>query len=514
MAKTLYLFSGITPNTQGHPYFNIKNFDNYLTYLINNFTLVKQVNDDNYRINAGIIKLSYTGIETDLITYAIEIEGNKHRCYFIDKVNIQSNMLYLSVSIDYWGTYYLASRISYMHVTRCNRNIGLGIYDSVANIDPSSSIEIIRPEGRFYNNYEELHLVLQLSYNARSSIIGEDKISQAGIFSIPLTDFLPVTNFETLLSKIVAIVNGIYGVKSSYIFIQTENDAICTNAWLVPYDFLNDSAELSSVKIKTKYINLNQEVKDKEFTAYKLTPDIISYGTLIDFDLNKDYIAGTYKGEGIKLTRFTKDLGSPLSLQNRLRYGYKAIVTASDFKMFVFQGQTEKEITQAFELGVTGHSQVATGLSGIANVLTSVTGILKSYQRGGTLGAVNAFASKINNSNCENQINGNGGALVTYSLYNEHTDGKISKPFYVMAYKSAINEKKHARYFGASFDLNILDINSIFDFELLGVADYDLTYLVVDEITINELPTLPREAIENLFKNGIELFDYEGSTNN
>lgn len=101
--------------------------------------------------------------------------------------------------------------------------------------------------------------------------------------------------------------------------------------------------------------------------------------------------------------------------------------------------------------------------------------------------------------------NDNGSAVITY--YDTYNTAK--NPYCFVTYDSIMNEKLHARLFGATFNEHFDDIDSIFNYDLLGEGSYGLTYIEVKSIRVNNIPTIARTNIENAFLNGVDLYDYE-----
>lgn len=538
MAKTLFLFNGVTPNIEGHEFFNIKNFANYLSYLQAHYSY-ETISDDNYRINSNIVKISTENLTNKLFTYAIETDGNGwHRCFYVDAITEQSSMLYLQLSIDYWGTYYLESNIEYLHVTRCNRNVGIGVYDDIkiagTELQQNDFKQIYfggvaypsQPTGpkNYITNLYQVCLCFSLSYVFRRTGVGSKEVFNTATYAISLQDLIDkyynkygasYFNNITLFELIDDFIGGINGVENAW---WGSNDALVNKAWLIPTDLISTSGFNFSpvVVVKSKWST------DAIDNTLKIDVWSIGYGhneetyTLHeeDYDLNYDLFIGTRYGQGLKLARLTS---------NELKFTYCCDVSQSDIAIYVKQGANQFDITKHFVVEIVKSTDEDTPLRSIAKFGSQVGNALinttRAYTKFGAFGvgvtAVNTIASLINGFDVGKEVKGEGDIYTTYnfsiSRASRPTYNLVGTPYCINMYKSSQNEKEHARFYGAQFDVTIDGISEILQNELLGESDYDLTYIVADDIRLNNLPSIARQEIENAFKNGVELLDYEGT---
>lgn len=524
MAHKLYLFKNVTPNITGHEFYNIKVFENYLNALKNNSNyFVKEINADNYRINALVCKITKIDFDENILTYLIEydeVTGFK-RCYYVDKINMQSNMLVMNLSIDYWGSYYLSNLIDYLHITRCNRNIGTGFYDNInfAGIRPLTyeeeinAYEFITGENLpnqnipyYWNSLTKVSLVILLSYNQRQSVFTEDKVTVTELFEVDLSTLknnLQLGITANVFKEAVEFVSEIIGVTGNGGIV----DAEVLQAYFVPRDFVNmNTTNIIEVQAKdyqgntkkVNFIGLNYYRSIREFE--------------IEIDPNYDYILGTYRNNGLKLTRATKNI--------IVKYVCEA--TGKGLKIYVKEGENELAITNSFSFTINGSTTDTTGLRSVAHAISLVSSDIKQLMKsfssgnmaGGIIGEVGNIAGRVQGFDVNTKLAGEGDALMTFNyLTNSYLQTSYGCPYCINKFKSNNNEKLHARYFGANFDEIFEDLDSIFDYDLLGEGDYNLTYIVVNEIKINNLPTIARETIETAFKTGVELYDYETAGN-
>lgn len=521
MAKTLFLFTGLTPNIDGHPYFNIKVFDNYLNYLKAHYTYV-EISDDNYRINANIIKITTANLTNKLFTYAVETDGNGwHRCFFVDAITEQSNMLYMELSIDYWGSYYLASNIDYLHVTRCNRRIGVGVYDEIkiAGQEETGSPDIVYygndSNHNFITNLYNVTLVISLSYNTIQAVFTDEHTTTTALFAITLQELFAKYQSEdatkiagkTIFEIIEDFVGGIVGTAGN---IGTL-DAVINSAYLVLTDYISTSSNY--IEVKTKSILLNDTI---ETQVFKINYGIVSNAYTIDntkYDIDYEYIAGAPLSNGLKLARLTN---------KQLRFSIVCEALQDRLNIYARQGENQTDITSNFVFDITSNTIYTTNLRKIADSITQAgniyKGMTKAYEKSGASGAgitgLTSIASMVSGFNVTKDVKGNGDAYSTFGFISSKAylpSIVVKYPIALTKYKSANNEQQHARYFGAQFDEVIEDINSIFEFEFLGSATYDETYIVANEIRILNLPSIARRAIEQAFASGVELLDYEGT---
>lgn len=528
MAKALYLFTGLTPNIKGHPYFNITTFSQYLYYLTNHYDYVK-LTADNYRINSGVVKIENSNYINKTFTYAVEVEENEsvisepHRCYFIDTITEQSGMFYLQLSIDYWGTYYSRFNIDYLHITRCNRNIGNGFYDGIKAIKANNGYEVQRLK---INNAETLginnvYLVIEVSYNVVEAVLGiGDTVSTTNLFAIKLTDLKNEyknsdEEYEAPLDEmIIDFIGGIYGISGRFDwFYNLDAKALKAYLILLPTNILESGVTLKSKSTIHEdgeiEIFANAMKVAREIRQYHLTPDI-----------NYDYFASVERAKGLQLSRPTNTGAGDNDFTFEFIFEYKR----SNLQVYVKQGAEELDITASFEVSIVGNAETKTAVENIARNIEITTGAINSAVRGfrksriagAVLGEAEYQAHLYSNTSAglTTYIVGESNGILTFDIAyeNAHT-GFVRVPYCLNKYLSTIDEKQHARYFGAQFDEIYENVNDIFTHELLGTGDYNLTYLIADEVKVNNLPSIARQQIENAFNSGIELFNYEGTAN-
>lgn len=526
MAHKLYLLRRTTPNTNGHPYYNIKNFQNYVSALNTRAKCVAILDADNYRINAGICKAKLSDEKRYEVTYIIETDENfvLRRCYYVDKVTEQSGFMIYNLSLDFWGSYYLADNIEYLHITRCNRKIGVGVYDEIkiAGQEEIGTPEILHFGGsgsaHTITNLDEVMIVISLSYNVRQQTFTGDKTTTTQLFAVSLKALKDkyvaeeLTGQRTIFEIAQDFLGGIFGVSGN---IGTL-DAEVNGAYIVLQDFISTYDGITPT-IKTRSALLNKQI---EFAGilpvmYGIAQDTYTLSSS-NYDINYDFVAGIRYASGLKLARLTN---------NDLRFTIVCEARQDRLNIYVRQGQNQQDITQGFILDITTSTINTTTFRKIAGAIgeagQAYKSISKAYEKGGISGAgisgLTTVASMVSGFSVDKNIRGDGDAYTAFNFISSHAflpDLVVVHPICVTKYKSANDEKKHARYFGAQFDEIIEDINDLFTFDFLGEGDYDETYVIANEIRINNIPTDARNVIESAFNNGVELIDYETNTGN
>ena len=138
MAKELEFFRTCTPNYGNGKHVYFSDPRKYKYYLEANYEH-GNISLDNYRLNSNVIKVSGTLENSSEITYFIEYDITDEkviywRCYRVLIYIEQSGMLIFSCEIDNWATYLYRASLSHIHVSRCNRNIGYGVYDPIKSV--------------------------------------------------------------------------------------------------------------------------------------------------------------------------------------------------------------------------------------------------------------------------------------------------------------------------------------------------------------------------------------------
>ena len=258
----LYLYKQISPNLDDiHYYFNTPT--QYKNALIS--SLVKSVDIDNYRINTNVIKVTLdttlTEAIADTITYAIDerVENNVityFRCYHVNRINIQSGFVILMCSVDLWASYLYKASITNLNVTRCNRNIGVGLLDEMTGTKGTYTRSYCAVNGRTSGSNNELwainyaYIVFALKLNISQNTDGA--ISRIRLFAFNLgtlkalyyqkavdahadANGLFTASIQNPVELAKDLVSGIYGIKGYNGFgLTTTLNAVVLGAWFCP----------------------------------------------------------------------------------------------------------------------------------------------------------------------------------------------------------------------------------------------------------------------------------------
>ena len=144
----LYLYQNVNPNYDNDIHYYFDDFSAYKLSLSNK--LFTTLNVDNYRIDTEVCKIGFnesiTALSAQSITYIIDERDNYKRCYYVRSYNIMSNMIIFRLEIDYWGSFIDVCKLSDMWVKRCNRQIGMPVFDSTLT-QGNPSIEYMYLDG-------------------------------------------------------------------------------------------------------------------------------------------------------------------------------------------------------------------------------------------------------------------------------------------------------------------------------------------------------------------------------
>ena len=388
MARQLYLFNNISPNVDKGLFYCFDTPQEYLEYLIESRQPII-IDLNNYRINTNIVKVApIDNIDFSKITYIIDADltatNQYFRCYFVNSFDFVSDYYTFNCSVDLWGTYIYDARLNNVIITKCNRNIGIGIYDNIIatkdNIDCISAwVDNTIEEGLDHDAISDknVSIVFLLQYNVAQAAFGNDKITKTELFSISLNELkskaVDIDAFFDRFSSLeiaVDIIGGVYGVTTTSI---GENDAQVLKAWIVDNGLINTEENTiihHGITIKTKSIFTKGQVLTLDVAH--VYPEISWRKiTIKNYDINKIYYAGVFNN-GLKLQRFTtKDL----------EYYTYYIVGDDDIKVIVSQGENQKDISSAFEVLLTTNSATETGIRKIARAINNFSKIISSMQK-------------------------------------------------------------------------------------------------------------------------------------
>ena len=512
----LLLYSGITPNSNNIHYL----YDNIATFKTTlQSYLLKTVNIDNYRINAGIIKVkideTLTTSNYKNVTYAINEKDNM--CYIVKSGILQSDFVIYDCDVDYWGTYIAQASFSHINVLRCNRNIDIGIYDDIKATKNNVKTVFDIPAGEYvidntqtppreYKQYfktQNVYIVFCLTYNIEQNIWGGT--SATGMYAFRLDTlynrYITQSGADIYANPVQiarAIVSGIYGVSATNGYgVATHNDAKVTKAYLIPKDLIiTSSPSVISVTSKSMYGTFDS---NHTLAVY----DVINYNAHKDFTINinpnYNYYVGTVN-KGLKVTRDTS--GATV-----ITYG--SIINNNDIQVIVKQGDNQQYITSEFEIDLTMNDGDVTNLSGIKQALktglTVVQGVAGGdYFKLGTQLAGETI-SMIGNHYYGRQI-GNGDGVSTFiKLGNASIGLGVGYPYGYVTCESTTDEQVNARNKGAFYDCYVSTLANIFTYSFIGTGTNNDATFVQAKVCIDNIPLQAITEISTRLNKGVYL---------
>ena len=514
----------INAENQAHICFNSAN--DFINHISAN--LLETITIDNYRINANIAKIKQINTtpnyDVNQITYIVEYNDDfsYFRCYFVKGATLQSGYINMQLEIDYWATYFKLFKNSMLNVTRCNRNIGVGIYEDVAIANAINQFKALGGSNTEINGLpsyiseSEFNVVFAVNFVASRNTIGTEVVSQTRMFAMKLSDLrtLVGTAGDDISSVQIAcdVIGGIDSVTTNSWIGQT-NKADVIGAWIVEDAYVIKSTWGAKFISSSHYGN-NLQVEATAICGYSGTQ-------YFNYETNLKYNA--YFGavnNGLKLLRFTKS-NLEEGIYNII--GIKYIINANNVQVLAVQGDTEKDITQAFTLPLTTNAKNTTNVEKIANTLhwameglrmgEGITKGVKDENYTGVISSVGSFATKFfdtlaQSADAKQGLIGNSDALITFG-YSVQSANKIRYPYYLTLYESNIDEELKARMAGAKFDVVINDLFALKNYALLGKNNlnderFDLTYLQANVISMN-LPLNAYRTIQGIFTTGVYL---------
>lgn len=479
----LKLYKKILPNIKGglHYYFTSKS--QYIESLGNPYM---ELENDNYRINSGILTITTSNIFVDVneITYIADIQDTYTRFYFVDYAEILSGFISMSLSLDMWGTFFDLAIIDKIRVNRCNRNIGIGVYDNIQVTQGVEYEQLNTTVGTI--DLSNLALVFTAVYNTGvSTIISNNAATALGTFVIRLNDLEPAT--QTPLDWAVEAISGIYSVQGTI----TDFDAAVLNAYIVPYQTLG--AKSGTVPIfKSKTTSLGDLTITPDFVVAPFTFPIAFD---VSLDPNYNYYFGT-KLAGLKLIRTT---------ETTIRLYCNFIAKQDGIQVIVKQGDQALDITDAFSVGLTSNDGNFTTAQRISRGIQMLGGIASSgFQIAsggagvvtGAMGMVSALQGIIETGNAKYTPGGDG--INTFRLLS----GTVDNGLYFSKFKSIDDEQAHARLYGASYNVQLESLENIFEYALIGSGTMTDTYIALN-CNITGVCSQAMDDIKMQLENGV-----------
>lgn len=475
----VYLYKNKLPNYAENTHYFFTAVDDYVNSLGVAFL---QFDEDRYTINGNIAEVELPAVtDVDDVSYIAWNNGDAWRFFFVRSAVYQSGYAIFTLDIDLWGTYIARASLSNIRVTRCNRNIGVGIYDPIPATLNRDFVQL--GDNLTVNN---LALVFVVAFaTGVSSILINNSATSLGVF---------VQEFEGLKNKPegintldwgIELISGIFSAKATI----GDLDAVVLKAYIIPKDVIHIKTNIvPTFTVKTPSTNGTLT------PSYEAAPAIFPKKYEIDIDPNKKYFVGTQHA-GLELVRTT----------NKTSVYYNFITKQDGIQVIIQQGDKMLDITDAFSVGLTSNDGNFTSTEKIARLIQITSGIASGAFQimtggagyvTGALTAANALSSVIEQGNAK-YIQGGDGVSTFRRLA-----GSAQSPYYMQTNESINNEAANARLYGATFNEQVASIDDIFGAALLGTGTLTDTYFAA-EVRVDGVPTDARDLIAAAIRGGI-----------
>ena len=512
----LYLYQNFTPNRGRNPYFwgDKGSFINSLPdplATIDSYTFDYQAGVIKYRTiqpglydNITYVRISSapdpsTGGSMDNYTGSVE------EFYHVERVEFAGGAVLLHVTEDYWANY-AYNAVGTMFVTRCNRNIGNGIYDPIAYTEGSATTTSLNSETPELSD-------IAIYYAAVNQTNVDTVLNAASSFTALYANDLDELS-ETKPSSVTRVIDwatiligGINAVKG--IYATSDIDAYVFKAYIAPNIYQSYLTSMPIFKSKTLFND-----GDIELTPDRIQAPYSATWATFTINIDSDYIysIGT-KYHGLELPRSTQ----PIEVRYRFIFGQSVL------RVLVSVGNQSLDITEDFEVMLTvtegtmnATQQIAQTIKGVSDAgqAAAYTGMAMAGP-GGTVFGASLMAAGVASGILQGASQGNGKVIGAGNGVLCWTNGlQLEYPYKQRTYKSICDEKAHARMFGAKFAEWCDDFADIMSHPLLGGGDmsgFVYTYIEADA-QIKNVPTAAAEFIQNALRNGIYI-DYYGGNN-
>lgn len=534
--REIWLFYGFTPNYgNGIHYFFATTLE-YINYLQTLGVRKRIIDNDNYRMeNSETLSVNMqTGIPFDDATYVCEVtyslpevgdtrSYSRFKAYHVKRAYERGGYRFFTLQPDLWGTYLGACSISQIHVTRCNRNIGNGLYDdieatketSAQNVWPYKPLGGV-PMGSFaqerYLKDSDVAIVFVANVVIEENIAGTEATTATYLFGLTLDEIRThyFTGTGATYSPVeiaVRFISGITGVTASY---WKNNDVEITKAYLLP-SFM---------------VSFNDDWGREFVSKNPLTPagttDKIAFHYVNPLWFRMALDVGDFLDINFKYYVGVKDDGLPLErLTNKNNVWLHVSQNMDGLKVLIREGDREKDITRAFELDLMGNARTQDALQKIAfaakwsnDMINDVKGIVKNSGGSAALGALGLvqtglkYASMLGERTSATGTHGVNDGYLTFDagLLHDANDYYVRYPFNLTMYESAVNENNRAAQTGARFDVWLTDFVDIFSSNYLEPSISDYTYVEAD-CDVENVPVEACDAIASRIKSGVRLVE-------
>lgn len=545
MARTLNIYTDILPNVDGAPHIFADERQTVLDYLAPHLSTIITLN--NYRINTGVVRVSIESetsrlsiADLDTITYLIDYDdldghGQYWRCYFVHNAYYQNGYIIMNVDIDFWGTFQpFGFECNGYKIHRCNRNIGIGVYDEVSAVNVKYLYDVtpqpltgestaMTPtiKGNFaYASESDLAIIFVAHITVSRNLANTESVNATYLLGIELDRVRTVyqdagvdTSNIDGIELGIRLISGIYGITTGS---GIDNDAEVINAFLIPANILAGTGKAYSFVAKTPYTSANNNLvfQGQILNPYTLYEYVPLPSNVID--LNYECYAGVFD-DGLKITKMTKD--------SSIIFTYA--MNIDGLRVTVRQGNNEKDITADFAVSLSGNAegldylqQAGWWLKRIADYVShgnvmAGAGKSSSYaaaiSQGVSWGAsmANLLSRDFSEKTKATGTISKGDGVSTFYLRAtpDGTGHFVGWPYYLTRYKSVADEYRHARYYGATFNVNMPDLANLEQYPLLGRDDsakpMEYTYVEADFIGLVNLPRQAHDVIQDKLRRGI-----------
>ena len=426
----LYLYKNKTPNIENGKYYYFTDFQNYLTEL---GTPYLSITKNSYQINndVAIVETQSNNADVDAITYIIDYDTNYYRCYHVESAMVQSGYMYFNISVDYWGSFIAKCSLENMVVTRCNRNVGTGVFDT---IEQTKSRTITN----YYKTYtrSELMIVYYVLIKTGSSSLFQNtssttfKIFYNSVYDLTHYGLFPDIQYKTII-KALEQISGIYKMHIN----STNYDVNVVKAFIVP-------SELISRFENTTTYQFDSNAHGTSYTFYAQGEVLCDFKSIsfsntyiISPDINYNRYLGT-QNKGIEIPRITSDIYPIIN----------CVVSQDDLRVLVQFGDKSEDITENFSVTITSNDGNLTTQEKINKTLSTMTRVISGLTQisSGGLGFLTGgmeLANSMSNIMGGEKTNGgftNGGDGIStfFGFYDDNGTLKDTPiaPFKIMKY--------------------------------------------------------------------------------